>query len=277
MESKVCLITGSTSGLGKETAKKLAERGATVIIHGRNKTKGEEVISEINEETENSSMDLMLADFSSLDEVRKLAANFKKRYNQLDVLVNNAGMLARGRQFSKEGIEMSFAVNHLAHFLLTHLLLDFLKKSAPSRIVNVASETHSDKIDFDHLTTDEGPSGYEAYKQSKLANILFTYKLARKISSTGVTVNCLHPGAVRTDLAREYSILGKLWRYFPLFRSSKKAAETIIYLASSPEVKEVNGKYFKDKEEIKSSPSSYDKELQEKLWKVSEKLSGLKD
>lgn len=253
----------------------MARNGAKVVIHGRDEEKGEKVISEIKEKTANVPENLLIADFSSLEEVEKLAQKFKDSYDRLDVLVNNAGGVFPGHQLSEDGIEKSFAVNHLSHFLLTHRLLDLLKKSAPSRIVNVGSEAHSDDIDFDHLTSEDGPAGYEAYNQSKLANILFTYKLAEKLEGTGVTVNCLHPGAVRTDLVRKYPILGKIWKYFPLFISSEEAAETVTYLAASPEVEGVSGKYFNGKEKQSSSSRSYDDKLQEKLWKVSKNLAGI--
>ncbi len=177
---------------------------------------------------------------------------------------------------SEDGIEMAFAVNHLAHFLLTNLLLDLIKKSAPSRVINVSSRLHGARtIDFEALRAEKGRGGFRAYRESKLANILFTYELAERLKGGGVTVNAVHPGAVRTRLSREYRGIGALWGRFPLLRGSRKGAETSVYLATSQEVEGVTGKYFVNKKESRSAPASRNLRLRRKLWKVSAELTGL--
>jgi retinol dehydrogenase 14 len=197
MGEKVCLITGATSGIGKATAIGLANMGASVVMVGRDRGKGQAALAEIKERSANASVDLMLADLSSQEDLRRLADEFKEAYPRLDVLVNNAGVIRSRRIRTADGIEMTFAVNHLAYFLLTNLLLDVLKASAPSRIVNVASgEQRNGTIDFDDLQGEMGYKGAKAYSQSKLATVLFTYELARKLEGTGVSANCLHPGVV---------------------------------------------------------------------------------
>jgi retinol dehydrogenase 14 len=197
MGEKVCLITGATSGIGKATAIGLANMGASVVMVGRDRGKGQAALAEIKERSANASVDLLLADLSSQEDIRRLADEFKEAYPRLDVLVNNAGVIRSRRIRTADGIEMTFAVNHLAYFLLTNLLLDVLKASAPSRIVNVASgEQRNGTIDFDDLQGEMGYKGAKAYSQSKLATVLFTYELARKLEGTGVSANCLHPGVV---------------------------------------------------------------------------------
>jgi len=201
MGEKVCLITGATSGIGKATAMGLASMGASVVMVGRDRGRGEAALAEIKTKSANASVDLMLADLSSQEEIRRLAHEFKDTYPRLDVLINNAGVIRSKRVTTADGIEMTFAVNHLAPFLLTDLLLDVLKASAPSRIVNVASgEQRNGTIDFDDLQGENGYKGAKAYGQSKLATVLFTYELARRIEGTGVTANCVHPGVVGTNL-----------------------------------------------------------------------------
>ena len=196
MGEKVCLITGATSGIGKATAMGLANMGASVVMVGRDRGRGEAALAEIKEKSANASVDLLLADLSSQEEVRRLADEFKEAYPRLDVLINNAGVFRSERITTADGLEMTFAVNHLAYFLLTNLLLDVLKASAPSRIVNVSSGDHRNgTIDFDDLQGEKGYKGAKAYSQSKLANVLFTYELARRLEGTGVSANCLHPGA----------------------------------------------------------------------------------
>jgi retinol dehydrogenase 14 len=197
MDEKVCLITGATSGIGKATAMGLARMGASVVMVGRDRGRGEAALAEVKGKSANASVDLMLADLSSQEDIRRLADEFKEAYPRLDVLVNNAGVIRSRRIRTADGIEMTFAVNHLAYFLLTNLLLDVLKASAPSRIVNVASgEQRNGTIDFDDLQGEMGYKGAKAYSQSKLATVLFTYELARKLEGTGVSANCLHPGVV---------------------------------------------------------------------------------
>src|SRR5215217_1675484 len=240
MGEKVCLITGATSGIGKATAMGLASMGASVVMVGRDRGRGEAAMAEIRGKSANASVDLLLADLSSQEEIHRLADVFKESYPRLDVLINNAGVIRSKRIMTADGIEMTFAVNHLAYFLLTKVLLDVLKASAPSRIVNVASGDHSNAtIDFDDLQGEKGYKGAKAYSQSKLANVLFTYELARRLEGTGITANCLHPGAgVRTNFGSGVSgVFGFMVRALrPLMISPEKGAETSIYLASSPEV-----------------------------------------
>src|SRR5215212_3265738 len=278
MGEKVCLITGATSGIGKATAMGLASMGASVVMVGRDRGRGEAALAEINEQSANASVDLMLADLSSQDEIHGLADNFKEAYPRLDVLVNNAGVFRSRRITTADGMEMTFAVNHLAYFLLTDLLLDVLKASAPSRIVNVASgEQRNGTIDFDDLQGEKGYKGAKAYSQSKLATVLFTYELARRLEGTGITANCLHPGVVGTNLGSGVSgIFGFMVRALtPLMKSPQKGAETSIYLASSPEVEGLSGRYFVKKDEARSSDVSYDERIASRLWEVSTELTSL--
>ena len=278
MGEKVCLITGATSGIGKATAMGLANMGASVVMVGRDQGKGEAVMAEIKEQSGSASVDLMLADVSSQEEIRRLADEFKEAYPRLDVLINNAGVFRSKRITTADGIEMTFAVNHLAYFLLTNLLLDVLEASAPSRIVNVASADHGNgTIDFDDLQGEKEYKGAKAYSQSKLANVLFTYELARRLEGTGVTANCLHPGAVRTSFGSGVSgVFGFMVRALrPFMISPERGAETSIYLASSPEVDGLSGGYFVKKAEARSSDASYDERSARRLWEVSAELTNL--
>jgi NAD(P)-dependent dehydrogenase (short-subunit alcohol dehydrogenase family) len=278
MGEKVCLITGATSGIGKATAMGLASMGASVVMVGRDRGRGEAALTEIKEGSANASVDLMLADLSSQEEIRRLADEFKEAYPRLDVLVNNAGVIRSKRVTTADGIEMTFAVNHLAYFLLTDLLLDVLKASAPSRIVNVASEEQRNgTIDFDDLQGENGYKGARAYSQSKLANVLFTYELARRLEGTGVSANCLHPGVVGTNLGSGVSgVFGFTVRALtPLMKSPEKGAETSVYLASSPDVEGLSGRYFVKKAEARSSEVSHDQRLARRLWGVSADLTNL--
>jgi NAD(P)-dependent dehydrogenase (short-subunit alcohol dehydrogenase family) len=278
MDEKVCLITGATSGIGKATAMGLANMGASVVMVGRDRGRGQAALAEIKEGSANASVDLMLANLSSQQEIHRLADDFKEAYPQLDVLINNAGVIRSKRVTTADGIEMTFAVNHLASFLLTNLLLDLLKASAPSRIVNVASgEQRNGIIDFNDLQGEKGYKTAKAYSQSKLATVLFTYELARRLEGTGVAVNCLHPGVVGTNLGSGVSgVFGFTVRALtPLMKSSEKGAETSIYLASSPEVEGLSGKYFVKKAEARSSDVSHDQRLARRLWEVSAELTNV--
>jgi NAD(P)-dependent dehydrogenase (short-subunit alcohol dehydrogenase family) len=279
MDGKVCLITGATSGIGKATAMGLANMRASVVMVGRDRGRGEAALAEIKEGSANASVDLMLADLSSQEDIRRLADEFKEAYPRLDVLINNAGVIRSKRVTTTDGIEMTFAVNHLAYFLLTNLLLDVLKASAPSRIVNVSSgEQRNGTIDFDDLQGEKGYKTAKAYGQSKLANVLFTYELARRLEGTGVSANCLHPGAgVRTNLGSGVSgVFGFTVRALtPLMKSPEKGAETSIYLASSPEVEGLSGRYFVKKAEARSSDVSHDKRMARRLWEASAELTNL--
>jgi NAD(P)-dependent dehydrogenase (short-subunit alcohol dehydrogenase family) len=279
MDEKVCLITGATSGIGKATAMGLATMGASVVMVGRDRDRGEAALAAIKEKSANASVDLFLADLSSQEEVSRLADQFKEAYPRLDVLINNAGLFHSKRITTSDELETTFAVNHLAHFLLTDLLLDVLKASAPSRIVNVSSGDHSNgTIDFDDLQGEKGYKGAKAYSQSKLANVLFTYELARRLEGTGVSANCLHPGAgVRTNFGSGVSgAFGFMVRALrPLMISPEKGARTSIYLASSPEVEGLSGKYFVKKAEARSAEVSRDERLARRLWEVSADLTNL--
>jgi NAD(P)-dependent dehydrogenase (short-subunit alcohol dehydrogenase family) len=278
MGEKVCLITGATSGIGKATAMGLASMGASVVMVGRDRDRGEAALADIKEKSANASVGLMLADLSSQEEIRRLAHEIREAYPRLDVLINNAGVIRSERITTADGIETTFAVNHLAYSLLTNLLLDVLKASAPSRIVNVASgEQRNGTIDFDDLQGEKGYKGAKAYSQSKLATVLFTYELARRLEGTGVTANCLHPGVVGTNLGSGVSgAFGFVVRALtPLMKSPEKGAETSIYLASSPEVEGLSGGYFVKKAEARSSDASYDERIARRLWEASAELTNL--
>ncbi len=280
MEGKICLITGGTSGIGKSTAQVLAKMGATVVIVGRNAPKTAQVVEEIRAGSGNKNVDSLLADLSSQQEVRRLADAFKSKYPRLHVLLNNAGAAIRQRQLSVDGIEMTFALNHLAHFLLTNLLLDIIKVSAPARIINVSSDAHtSGKIEFDNLQG-ERAYGFKTYGNSKLANILFTMELARRLEGTGVTVNALHPGLVATNFGKNSGgVIAALFGIIaPLVAlSPAKGAETSIYLASSPSVDGITGKYFYRSQVTPAAPQATDMVVARKLWDVSAEMVHLAD
>jgi len=272
------MVTGATLGLGRVTAEALAAQGATVIAVARNPAKGEATIHEIKAATGNPAVTLMLCDLSSQASIRQLAKDFRGKYKQLHVLVNNAGAMNMRRTVTVDGYETTFAVNHLAYFLLTNLLLDAIKASAPSRIINVSSEAQGNgKINFEDLQGEKGYSGMGAYMQSKLANVMFTFALARRLQGTGVTVNAVHPGPVATGFARNNGpIISAIMRVVGLFMlSPEQGADTQIYLATSPDVANVSGKYFEKKKPIKPNRAAEDDAIVERLWKVSEQLTGL--
>jgi NAD(P)-dependent dehydrogenase (short-subunit alcohol dehydrogenase family) len=282
MQGKVCIVTGANSGIGKATAMGLAQMGATVIMVCRDQAKGEEAQSEIKEKSGNDAIDLMLADLSSQESIRQLAENIQQRYQQLHVLINNAGGVNLSRRVTTDSLEMTFAVNYLAPFLLTNLLLEKLIASAPARIVNVSSESHrSGYIRMDDLQLEKGYRIMRAYGQSKLAVVLFTYELARRLQGTGVSANCLHPGFVATNIGQNgvgavgRSITKLIFSISGI--SPEEGAKTSIYLASSPEIEGVTGKYFAKCIPVQSAPISYDKTLQRQLWEESEKLVKLHD
>ena len=277
--NKTCIVTGANSGIGKETAMLLAKHGARVIMVCRDRQRGESARREIVAKSENSHIELMLADFSSQQSIFRLAEQINANYNRLDVLINNAGLIMDAHRLTEDGIETTFAVNHLGYFLLTLQLLDLLKASAPARIINVASRAHRRvTTNFETLEMDEKSfKPMAAYARSKLANILFTYELARRLRGTGVTANCLHPGVVATNFghtgSRAFYTLFTIAK--PLLLSAKKAAQTPFFLAISDEVEGVTGKYFVGKKQVASSPHSYDHELQKQLWQRSLQLTGL--
>lgn len=269
VKGKLILVTGSTDGIGMQTALDLAHMGAHVVIHGRNRERGERVQREIRQVTGNDEVDLLIADLARQREIRELALAIQSRYNRLDVLVNNAGVYLKPRRMTEDGLETTFAVNHLAPFLLTNLLLDLLEASAPARVVTVSSTTHQSirQVDFDNLQGEKWYDGYHAYALSKLGNILFTYELARRVQNRGITANTLHPGAVNTKLLRAgFGSYGL---------DLEQGAETPVFLASSPEVEGITGKYFVNKRSALSSPLSYRRELQDGFWKISEQLTDL--
>lgn len=279
MKGRVVLITGATSGIGKVTALELARMGATVVVASRNPEKCKTTVQEIEEKTGNPSVEYLVADLSVMAEVRKLAAEFKQRYKHLHVLVNNVGGIFSKRYETPDGFEYTFALDHLGYFLLTNLLLDILKQSAPSRIVNVSSGIHrAAKIHFDDLGLAKGYSAFKSYGQSKLANVLFTYELARRLKETGVTVNVMSPGMTATGFGlNNPGFLGAVTRFSNALwgRRPEKGAETLVYLATSPEVEGVTGRYFEDKTSLPSSKTSYDENTARRLWQVSEEMTGL--
>ena len=280
MKDRISIVTGANAGIGRVTSLALARMGATVVMICRNREKGEVAAAEIMKSTGNRSVQLLIGDMSSQADVRRVAGEFREKFNSLHVLVNNAGGLVPTRELSVDGIEKTFAGNHLGYFLLANLLLDVLKKSAPSRIVNVASDFHRlAKLDFNDIQGERKYSQLQAYALSKLANILFTYELARRLDGTGVAVNCVHPGGVNSNF---YNNSGARLRVFSaLFawamRTPEKGAETVIYLASSAEVEGITGKYFKDKKVVQSSKLSMDGEISKRLWDVSEEMVKLKE
>ncbi|WP_420642290.1 SDR family oxidoreductase [Candidatus Leptofilum sp.] len=277
LTGKVCLVTGANSGLGKVTASELAKMGATVVMAARSQERGEPALADVRQSSGNSNVHLVLADLSSLTGTRQLAEQFKAEYGRLDILVNNAGAIFKDRQLSADGYEMTFALNHLSYFLLTNLLLDQLKASAPARIVNVSSGAHvGGTINFDDLMMAKKYRSFAAYSQSKLANVLFTYELVRRLEGSGVTANALHPGGVATGFGSGEGMMGWLFKLLrPFLLTPEKGAETQIYLASSPEVEGITGKYFDKKKPVQSSKESYDTAVAQRLWQVSDQLTGL--
>jgi NAD(P)-dependent dehydrogenase (short-subunit alcohol dehydrogenase family) len=281
MDGGVCMITGASSGIGKATALGLARLGATVVMVARDRARGEAAQTEIKAGSGNQNVGLLLADLSSQAEVRRLAEEFRSHYSRLHVLINNAGVAPSQRQVTVDGIETIFAVNYLAPFLLTNLLLDQLKANAPARVVNVAGDFHRKAtIRFDDLMSERQYSGTQANNQAKLALILFTYELARRLDGTKVTTNCLHPGAVATGALLKDPNLSPFGRFMyrlvaPFFLSADKGADTSIYLATSPEVEKITGKYFIRRIAKQSSPETYDEGVARRLWKTSEELTGL--
>jgi NAD(P)-dependent dehydrogenase (short-subunit alcohol dehydrogenase family) len=277
MGGKVALVTGGTSGIGKATAMALAAMGADVVVVGRDRERGEKAAAEIRAQT-GGKVDLALADLSSQAEVRALAEEFKRRYDRLDVLVNNAGLVQSTRTESVDGLETTFATNHLAPFLLTNLLLDLLKKSAPSRVVTVSSEAERwGNIDFDDLQSKKKYRGFPVYGMTKLANIMFTYELAERLEGTGVTATCMHPGAVNTRFGTNntgpMTILFRLSK--PFMRTPEQGSDTVIWLASSPDVEGVSGRYYSDRKPLEPKKIANDPEARRRLWEESERLTGL--
>lgn len=276
MRGRICIVTGASSGIGRATAFALARMGATVILACRNSTRAQNALREITQATESTEVMFMPLDLSEQKSVHSFAEEFKRRFASLHVLLNNAGIYAGRRVVTVDGFESTLAVNHLSHFLLTSLLLDRLKESAPSRVVNVASEAHwRGHIDFSDLQGVNRYSGWRAYGQSKLANILFTYELARRMAGTGIAANCVHPGLVRTNFGRE----GGGWMSVavrvaaPFMLSPEEGARTVLYAASSPSLEYVTGKYLIRETEAESSRESHDVDVSRRLWETSTELT----
>jgi NAD(P)-dependent dehydrogenase (short-subunit alcohol dehydrogenase family) len=278
MQGKTVLITGANSGIGKETAVALARAGATVVFTSRDPQKGEQAAADIRERS-GADVTLMPLDLASFPSIRTLAGDFLQRYDQLHILINNAGLVLTERTETEQGFETTFGVNHLGHFLLTQLLLDRIKASAPARIINVSSVAHRfarKGLDFDDLNLTKGYGGMNAYNRSKLANIYFTRELARRLQGTGVTVNAVHPGGVNTGFAHDGDVKAPFSWLMTLFKpflvSPERGAQTSIYVASAPELDGVTGKYFADSKEAQPTRIAQDDESARRLWAASEEL-----
>ncbi len=264
METKTILLTGSTDGIGYQAALELAKARHHVIIHGRNKEKAKFAMDKIAKLTHNNNLSYVYADLGKLDQIRAMASTLYENFNNIDVLINNAGVVRLKRTISQDGLEETFAINYLAPFLLTNLLLDLLINGKSSRIVNVVSRVQSNQLNFDDLQLEKEYTAVKAYAKSKTALILFTYFLAEKLKDKGITVNCLHPGAINTKLLRA------------VFRSDgaslEVGAKTLVFAATAPELEGVSGKYFVNNLSKSSKKITYDKEVQKILWKKSEEL-----
>lgn len=281
------MVTGATNGIGEVTARELARMGAKVVIVGRNTDKARRVTAEIKSVTGNKNVSYMIADLSSLGDVRALAEAYMAQYDHLHILVNNAGAFFNDFQKTVDGYEKTFALNHLNYFLLTNLLLPILKASGTpqrkARIVNVSSNAHYQPraLNFDNLQGEKNFSGFTAYSASKLENVMFTYELARRLEAenANVTANVLHPGFVASGFGKNNGGLVKMaMSFLHLFAiDNDKGAETSVYLAASPQVEGVTGKYFEKSAEKRSSDASYNVEAQKRLWELSEELTGLRE
>jgi NAD(P)-dependent dehydrogenase (short-subunit alcohol dehydrogenase family) len=285
MSGRVCVVTGANSGIGRETAKGLARLGARVVMVCRHEGRGREAKESIEAAalqatgTNDGRVDLQIADLAVQDDIRRLSTALHEDYERLDVLVNNAGVFQGDRETTPDDMESTMAVNHLAPFLLTHLVLDRMKETAErhgeARIVTVSSEAHRGAdISFDDLQSEEGYNALQAYSQSKLANIMFTYELARRLHGTGVTANCVHPGIVATNIFRDSDWFSRVARLFKAFyKNPEEGAEAPLYLAASPEVENVTGEYFKGTERVNASVAAYDEKRAARLWQRSLELT----
>lgn len=287
LHEKVCVVTGSNSGIGKETAKELARRGAHVVMVCRDQARGREARAEIEATafqaapSREDTVDLYVADLAVQEEVYALAERLRADYDRLDVLINNAGVFLETRQETPDGIEATFAINHLAPFLLTHLLLPRLRDTAgrvgEARVVIVSSEAHRGaRIDFDDISAEEGYNPLQAYAQSKLANILFAHELAQRLRGEGVKVNAVHPGVVNTNIWRGSGWISRIARLFAwLYKRPEEGARSVVYVATAPEAGEVTGQYFKEREVVNPSPEAYDEKAAARLWRLSREMTGL--
>jgi len=280
----VCLITGATSGIGLAAARQIARHGATVVLAGRDAAKCTAAAASVRAASpiDAGAVGWLAADLAVQDEVRALAHEFRERYGRLDILVNNAGTIVAKRTLTPEGVEWTLAVNHLAPFLLTNLLLDLLIASAPARVITVTSVAHERaQLDFGDLPMERGYLPFRAYARSKLANLLFSYELARRLDGTGVTANAVNPGLVRTDLGRGNGLVRDVaWRLIHLRHRSvsltaDQGADTVSFLASSPSVEGLTGKYFFERRPVDSSPGSRDVAAAARLWSLSEQWCGV--
>ena len=283
MKGKRVLITGATNGIGEQAALELAKLGADVVVGGRDEAKTRRVCRDLKASSGNSNIDMLVADLSSMAETRRIAKEFCAKYDRLDALLNNAGAVYSQYQQSADGYEMTFALNHISYYLLTHLLLDTLKRTAKAhgeaRIINVSSSAHRNaSLQLDNLQDASGYSFMNSYGGSKLMNVLFTYELARRLDGAALTVNAVHPGLVDTGFGHN---TGRLWSAMikiaqKLFAiSPQKGAETLVYLASSADVTGVTGKYWNEKQQKRSSEISYDREQQKRLWDFSAEVTGV--
>ncbi|MEM6724267.1 MAG: SDR family oxidoreductase [Bacteroidota bacterium] len=280
MKGKTVLITGASSGIGFQAAKLIAQKGATVFVVARNESKAQKTVAELQQIVPDATIKGLHADLSSLEAVRKLAADFKTQSDQLDVLLNNAGLVVNEHQLSADGYELQFAVNHLAPFLLTHLLIDLIKAAPQGRVVNVSSAAHfQGKLSLQRAKgPQESYKGMAAYAQSKLCNVLFTRRLAKAMEGTKVTTNCLHPGVVKTQIGnRPDSILSTIWTIMkPFMRSEEAGAGTSVFLATDPSLETVTGKYFdQNQKEKTASEIALDDTVAEELWMYSMDAVGL--
>ena len=287
MKNKVCIVTGANSGMGKIIATDLANKGATLIMVCRIREKPHVALNEVSAKSKNPNIELMITDLSSQKEIRELANKIKEKYPKIDLLINNAGGMNFKYSETSQGIETTFATNHLAYFLLTNLLLDNLKASENARIINIASEASKNaKIDFEDINLKKDYSTFKAYSQSKLANILFTYELARRLNNQNnnnnnqcnITVNCVHPGNIpNTKLGQGSKLFANFIKTLPKDQilTPEEGAKTTIWLATSKDAQEITGKYFYKKEQIKSNPISYNLNIAKRLWELSEGLCGL--
>ncbi|AMM52129.1 hypothetical protein TH61_14330 [Rufibacter sp. DG15C] len=274
---KVMVVTGASSGIGKATVEALAQTGATVVMVCRHEGRAQDALQEITAKVPQAKLNVYLADLSELDAVRALAQELKDAYPAIDVLINNAGIIPGLLSNSKEGLELAWVTNHLAPFLLTNLLMNSLLAAPQGRIINLTSEAHRlGQIDFGQLGNPKHYSAITAYSDSKLANILFTYELAKRVEFTNLTVNCVHPGVVATNFGKSSSRFVRALLFMGRFfmRSSQKGAETPVFLATSPEVEKISGKYFKDKKQIKSAMGTYNAHTARRLWELSEEQTG---
>lgn len=277
MDGKVCLVTGATRGIGRVAARELARLGATVLVTARDPGRGRDTAEEIRRDA-GREVEVLEADLASQASIRRLAGEVRRRTDRLHVLLNDAGAIYAERRVSPDGRELTFALNHLGYFLLTNLLLDPLREGAPSRVVCVASEAHRRaRVDWDDLDGERGYRAWKAYGQSKLANVLFTRELARRLEGSGVTANCLHPGVVATGFGRNNrGLFGTLMKLAaPLLASPAEGADTAVWLATAPEVAGISGEYFARRRAVRPSRAAQDMVAARRLWEVSEALTGI--